>query len=53
MIYFQEINNPEEIKETTPEVKRLVKATYYKTMPGCYTPPPYKLDYCKLSEVLG
>ena len=53
MIDFQSINGNEEVQEPVQEVKKLVKATYYKTMPGCYTPPPYKLDYCKLSEVLG
>ena len=52
MIDFQTINIYEKVEEPI-EVKKLVKATYYKTMPGCYTPPPYKLDYCKLSDVLG
>lgn len=42
-----------EIENPVKEVRDLVRATYYKTVPGCYTPPPYKMDYCKLSEVLG
>ena len=53
MVNSQSHNTVEEVKDPAQEVKKLVKATYYKTMPGCYTPPPYKLDYCKLSEVLG
>ena len=52
MIDFQKINDLETVKEPVQEVKKFVKATYYKTKSGCYTPPPYKLDYCKLSEVL-
>ena len=29
-----------------------VRASFYRTKPGCYTPPPYKVDRIKLSEVL-
>ena len=29
-----------------------VCASFYRTKPGCYTPPPYKVDRIKLSEVL-
>ena len=28
------------------------RVTFYRTKPGCYTPPPYQLKYRKLSEVL-
>ena len=31
---------------------RRVRASFYRTKPGCYTPPPYKVDRIKLSEVL-
>lgn len=51
MIDFKDTKK--EIENPVKEVRDLVRATYYKTVPGCYTPPPYKMDYCKLSEVLG
>lgn len=51
MIDFKGINK--EIDKSVKEEKRMVRVTYYKTAPGCYTPPPYKMNYCKLSEVLG
>lgn len=51
MIDFEDIKK--EIDVPVKEVKGVIRATYYKTVPGCYVPPPYKMDYCKLSEVLG
>ena len=29
-----------------------VRASFYRTKPGCYTPPEYVVDRVKLSEVL-
>ena len=34
------------------KAKKRVRASFYRTKPGCYTPPPYKVDRIKLSEVL-
>ena len=34
------------------ETKRRVRASFYRTKPGCYTPPAYQVDRIKLSEVL-
>ena len=34
------------------ETAKRVRASFYRTKPGCYTPPPYKVDRIKLSEVL-
>ena len=28
------------------------RVTFYRTKPGCYTPPPYELKFRKLSDVL-
>ena len=28
------------------------RVTFYKTKPGCYTPPSYELKYRKLSDVI-
>ncbi|MBQ6064730.1 MAG: hypothetical protein IJK42_00425 [Prevotella sp.] len=28
------------------------RVTFYRTKPGCYTPPPYQLKYRKLSEIM-
>jgi len=39
-------NNQEEALDVKHHV------TFYRTKPGCYTPPPYQLKYRKLSEVL-
>jgi hypothetical protein len=34
------------------ETVKRVRASFYRTKPGCYTPPRYKVDCIKLSEVL-
>jgi hypothetical protein len=34
------------------EAKRGIRASFYRTKPGCYTPPVYQVDRIKLSEVL-
>lgn len=34
------------------ETVKRVRASFYRTKPGCYTPPRYKVDCIKLSGVL-
>ena len=34
------------------EVGQRVRASFYRTKKGCYTPPAYQVDRIKLSEVL-
>ena len=34
------------------DLTRKVRVTFYRTKPGCYTPPPYQLKYRELSKVL-
>ncbi len=36
-------------KQTT---NKRIRASFYRTKPGFYTPPQYKVDRIKLSEVL-
>ena len=40
--------------ESLPQQKptKRVRASFYRTKPGCYTPPEYVVDRVKLSEVL-
>ena len=35
-----------------PKPTKRVRASFYRTKPGCYTPPEYVVDRIKLSEVL-
>ena len=42
------------VKENLPqqEPTERVRASFYRTKKGCYTPPEYIVDRVKLSEVL-
>ena len=42
------------VMESQPQQKpsKRVRASFYRTKPGCYTPPEYVVDRVKLSEVL-
>ena len=46
---FEDFNIVEAPKQ---ETSKRVRASFYRTKPGCYTPPPYKVDRIKLSEEL-
>lgn len=43
---FRQVDAPKQ------ETVKRVRASFYRTKPGCYTPPRYKVDSIKLSEVL-
>ena len=43
---FRQVEAPKQ------ERKERVRASFYRTKPGCYTPPRYTVDRIKLSDVL-
>ncbi len=48
-IQFEEFKQVEVLQH---EVKKRIHASFYRTKPGCYTPPRYQVDRINLSEVL-
>ena len=42
------------VTESLPQQKpsTRIRASFYRTKPGCYTPPEYVVNRVKLSEVL-
>ena len=45
-IRFEEFK---QVEASQHEVKERIRASFYRTKPGCYAPPRYKVDRIKLS----